>query len=94
VNSAPVLAALIAPREQLQQILPQDKASWDREPVVRLAIERLRITFGNLYARPRLGVLRSDVDRAITVTNTGAKALHGLLVVHASATMCASASAP
>jgi DNA-binding transcriptional ArsR family regulator len=32
-------------------------------------------------------VLRSDVDRAVTVTNTGANALHELLGIHAPAAM-------
>lgn len=48
------LAALIATLEQLKALLPGDKAAWDRDVVVRLAIERLWITAGNLAEAYRL----------------------------------------
>ena len=41
------LAHLIAALEDIQRLLPDDKASWDRDPVLRLAVERLWITAGN-----------------------------------------------
>lgn len=40
--------ALVATLEQLRQILPADKAAWDQDFLVRLAVERLWITGGNL----------------------------------------------
>ena len=46
-----VLDALIATLEQLRQMLPGDKAVWDDEVLVRLAVERLWITAGNLAER-------------------------------------------
>lgn len=42
------LDALVAALEQLRRILPSDKPTWDDQPVVRLAVERLWITVGNL----------------------------------------------
>lgn len=41
------LNALVETLEQLQGILPADKASWDAAPLVRLAVERLWISAGN-----------------------------------------------
>lgn len=49
-----LLAALVSTLEQLRQILPDDKASWDRQVLVRLAVERLWITAGNLAESYRL----------------------------------------
>jgi hypothetical protein len=40
--------ALVATLTQIRDILPSDKASWDAEPLRRLAVERLWITAGNL----------------------------------------------
>ncbi len=42
------LGALVGTLEQLRQTFPQDKATWDSRLVVRLAVERLWITAGNL----------------------------------------------
>lgn len=42
------LAALVDTLEQLRAILPDDKAGWDGDPVVRLAVERLWVTAGNV----------------------------------------------
>ncbi len=42
------LGALLATLEQLREILPDNKADWDRQRVVQLAAERLWITAGNL----------------------------------------------
>lgn len=39
-----LLDDLVATLEQLCQILPVDKAEWETQPVVRLAVERLWIT--------------------------------------------------
>lgn len=41
------LAHLIAALEDIERLLPDDKASWDCDPVLRLAVERLWITAGN-----------------------------------------------
>ena len=49
-----VLDALVATLEQLRQILPGDKATWDTEVLVRLAVERLWITAGNLAEAYRI----------------------------------------
>ena len=49
-----VLDALVATLEQLRQILPGDKATWDSDVVVRLAVERLWITAGNLAEAYRI----------------------------------------
>ena len=49
-----VLDALIATLEQLRQMLPGDKAVWDDEVLVRLAVERLRIGAGNLAEAYRI----------------------------------------
>jgi hypothetical protein len=48
VNADEALGTLIATPEQIRQLLPPDKAAWDRDPVIKLAIERLWITAGNL----------------------------------------------
>ena len=49
-----LLDALVTALEQLRQILPDDKASWDRQALIRLAVERLWITAGNLAEAYRL----------------------------------------
>jgi hypothetical protein len=54
VTDDELLAALIGTLEQLRQILPDDKTSWDRQDLVRLAVERLWITAGNLAESYRL----------------------------------------
>lgn len=41
------LASLIAVLESIERLVPADKASWDDDHVVRLAVERLWITAGN-----------------------------------------------
>lgn len=48
MNADEALAELIGTLGQLRQLLPRNKAIWDRRPVVRLAVERLWITAGNL----------------------------------------------
>ena len=48
MSAEETLDALIATLESLGKLLPADKATWDQEPVVRLAVERLWITAGNL----------------------------------------------
>jgi hypothetical protein len=48
VTTDEVLDALVATLEQLRQILPGAKAKWDSDVLVRLAVERLWITAGNL----------------------------------------------
>jgi len=45
---------LVATLEQLRQILPSNRATWDNQPVVRLAVERLWITAGNLAETYRI----------------------------------------
>lgn len=40
-------AALLHTLDQLRRILPTSKEGWDRDPLVRLAVERLWITAGN-----------------------------------------------
>jgi hypothetical protein len=42
------LTALADTLEQLQTVLPADKATWDADAVARLAVERLWITAGNI----------------------------------------------
>ena len=49
-----VLQALVGTLENIQRLLPPDKSAWDKDDVVRLAIERLWITAGNLAERYRL----------------------------------------
>lgn len=48
MNEDEALDALVATLEQLRRILPSDKSTWDGQAVVRLAVERLWITAGNL----------------------------------------------
>lgn len=43
-----LLDSLLATLEQLRRLLPPDKAVWEDQMIVRLAIERLWITAGNL----------------------------------------------
>lgn len=46
--------ALIATLEQLRRILPTQKPTWDQDVMVRLAVERLWITAGNLAEAYRI----------------------------------------
>jgi len=48
--------ALIETLEQLQQILPEAKTTWDTNMLVRLAVERLWITAGNAAEEYRRAV--------------------------------------
>ena len=48
MTAAEALDALVATLEQLRRILPDDKVDWDNQVLVRLAVERLWITAGNL----------------------------------------------
>jgi uncharacterized protein with HEPN domain len=54
VNADEALDALIATFQQLRQIIPEDKSVWDDEILVRLAVERLWITAGNLAEMYRI----------------------------------------
>jgi len=54
VNADEALDALIATLQQLRQIIPEDKSVWDDEILVRLAVERLWITAGNLAEMYRI----------------------------------------
>lgn len=42
------LTALLVVLEEIERLLPDDKATWDTQSVVRLAVERLWITTGNV----------------------------------------------
>jgi len=53
---------LVATLEQLRQILPSNRATWDNQPVVRLAVERLWITAGNLAETYRI---TSGIDTGV-----------------------------
>lgn len=55
-----LLAALEQSLRELQALVPADKASWDQDPVVRLAVERLWITAGNIAETYRRDVLMVD----------------------------------
>ena len=48
MTSGETLDALIATLEQIRRVLPKDKAIWDNEQVIRLTVERLWMTAGNL----------------------------------------------
>ncbi|MDA8392164.1 MAG: hypothetical protein M0Z87_05055 [Actinomycetota bacterium] len=54
MNAGNALNALIATLEQLDELLPSDKASWDSDVVIRLAVERLWISAGNLAEAYRI----------------------------------------
>jgi hypothetical protein len=56
VTGDEALSALTATVEQLREIVPANKAVWDAEPVVRLAVERLSITAGNVAEEYRRSV--------------------------------------
>lgn len=56
------LNALVETLEQLQRVLPDNKASWDSDLVVRLAVERLWITEGNAAEEYRRA---ADVDTGL-----------------------------
>ncbi len=49
-----LLGALVTALEQLRQVLPDDKSVWDSDVLVRLAVERLWITAGNLAEAYRI----------------------------------------
>ena len=56
MTAGETLEALIATLEQIRRVLPASKAGWDNDLVIRLAVERLWITAGNLaeaYRRER-----------------------------------------
>jgi len=54
VTADELLGALVTALEQLRRIFPQQKATWDSEVLVRLAVERLWITAGNLAEAYRI----------------------------------------
>jgi len=54
VTSGDTLDALTVTLEQIGRVLPNDKATWDNEPVIQLAVERLWITAGNLAEAYRI----------------------------------------
>jgi uncharacterized protein with HEPN domain len=60
VTGDELLDALIDTLEQLAAILPGDKVVWDAEPTIRLAVERLWITAGNVAEAYRKDVLDAD----------------------------------
>lgn len=49
-----VLDALVTTLEELRRIFPGEKDAWDSEVLVRLAVERLWITAGNLAEAYRI----------------------------------------
>ena len=49
------LTSLIETLEQIRGLIPAEKASWDGDLVLRLAIERLWITAGNCAEEYRRG---------------------------------------
>jgi uncharacterized protein with HEPN domain len=59
VTADEALNALIDTLQELRSILPPDKPTWDREPLVRLAVERLWITPGNAAEEYRRA---ADID--------------------------------
>ncbi|MBI4213002.1 MAG: hypothetical protein HY534_01720 [Chloroflexi bacterium] len=68
---------MIAALEQIRGLLPLDKAVWDSQPVIRLAVERLWITAGNLAE-----VYRSE-NRIATVEPWSELAGYRNLLAHA-----------
>ncbi len=48
------IQALILTLEQLREIFPAEKSDWDDQSLLRLAVERLWITSGNLAEAYRL----------------------------------------
>ncbi len=54
MNSDETLDALVATLDHLRRLLPDNRATWDQDPVVRLAVERLWITAGNLAEAYRI----------------------------------------
>ncbi len=58
-----LLSALIETVEQLIAVVPSEKTGWDAEPLLRLAVERLWITAGNVAEAYRRDVL--DIDPGV-----------------------------
>lgn len=54
MTAGEALQALISTLEQLREVVPADKSQWDAQPLLRLAVERLWITCGNLAEAYRL----------------------------------------
>jgi uncharacterized protein with HEPN domain len=54
VTADETLDALLLTLDQLLQILPSSKSTWDEDDVARLAVERLWITAGNLAETYRI----------------------------------------
>lgn len=54
MNSRETVDALIGALEQIRSMLPMDKTIWDSQPVIRLAVERVWITAGNLAEAYRI----------------------------------------
>lgn len=54
MNAGDALAELFVVLSQLRQLLPNDKGVWDRQPVLRLAVERIWITACNLAEAYRI----------------------------------------
>jgi len=48
VTADEALAALLETLEEIRQVLPADKQTWDSDSTVRLAVERLWIIAGNV----------------------------------------------
>lgn len=56
-----LLTLLVEVLEELQRIVPDDKAAWDADRLTRLAAERLWITAGNVAEAYRRDVLGAEV---------------------------------
>lgn len=56
-----LLALLVEVLEEMQRIVPDDKAEWDAHQLTRLATERLWITAGNVAEAYRRDVLGTEV---------------------------------
>jgi hypothetical protein len=63
VTADEALRDLISTLEQIREIFPAKKSDWDDQPLLRLAVERLWITCGNLADAYRLNRgLASGID--------------------------------
>jgi uncharacterized protein with HEPN domain len=54
VTAEEALDALLLTLDQLLRILPRSKSAWDEDDAIRLAVERLWITAGNLAEAYRI----------------------------------------
>ena len=56
MNPDELLAGLVEVLHRIRALLPEVKAAWDEDEVLRLAVERLWITAGNVAEEYRLGI--------------------------------------